>query len=47
MPEWIVGESENTIRELTVAEVEAVAGGGTGPVIVAPRPPMTPDQCTC
>jgi hypothetical protein len=35
-------KSETVIRELAVVELEAVAGGGTGPANPFPRPP-----CPC
>jgi hypothetical protein len=41
MPENII-ESKNAIRELTLSELEVVAGRGTGPANVAPRP-----SCPC
>jgi hypothetical protein len=46
MAEKIVSESEDTIREVTVTELEAVAGSGSTIGFPAPRPPMLPG-CPC
>jgi hypothetical protein len=40
MPEKIITEAENAIRELTVAELEVVSGAGL------PGAPQ-PDTCSC
>jgi hypothetical protein len=43
MPETIIGESENRIRELSVSEQEVVAGGGLPTTTTRPDAP----DCTC